>query len=120
MARPDSSAPDGEAVLVREGFAWGAFVFGPLWALWHGQWLAALALLAAEAGLATGAIALAPVPEAVASVGLAWRVALGFAGAAVLRLAMTAGGWRERAIVAAPTRADAERRWLSTPPGAAR
>jgi Protein of unknown function (DUF2628) len=28
--------------LVREGFSWGAFLFGPLWLLAHRLWLAAL------------------------------------------------------------------------------
>ena len=29
-------------VLVREGFSWGAFLFGPLWLLAHRLWFAAL------------------------------------------------------------------------------
>jgi hypothetical protein len=29
-------------LLVREGFAWGACLFGPFWLLRHGLWLAAL------------------------------------------------------------------------------
>ncbi len=29
-----------EAVLVREGFNWEAFLLTPAWALWHGLWLA--------------------------------------------------------------------------------
>ncbi len=41
-------------VLVREGFALGALLFGPLWLLANGAWIAALVLLALEsvAGLA--------------------------------------------------------------------
>ncbi len=33
-------------VLVRESFAWGALIFGPLWLLRHGAWIAALLSLA--------------------------------------------------------------------------
>ena len=45
-----SAAP----VLVREGFSWGAAIFGPLWFALRGAWVvAALALLAAVAGAAT-------------------------------------------------------------------
>ena len=31
-----------EPVLVREGFSWGAFVFGPLWLAAHRVWIAAV------------------------------------------------------------------------------
>jgi Protein of unknown function (DUF2628) len=36
-----------EPVLVREGFAWGAFFFGPLWFAAHRAWVAAAFSLAA-------------------------------------------------------------------------
>ena len=36
--RPSRRAP----VLVREGFSWGAFLFGPFWLLAHRLWLHAL------------------------------------------------------------------------------
>ena len=33
---------DRSPVLVKESFAWGAFLFGPIWLLWHLAWIAAL------------------------------------------------------------------------------
>ena len=49
-------------VLVREGFSWGAFLFGPFWLLAHRLWLAALlwlvAVVAALLVPAGGAVAL--------------------------------------------------------------
>jgi hypothetical protein len=33
--------PDAEPVLVREGFSWGAFLFGPIWLAWRRAWVAA-------------------------------------------------------------------------------
>ncbi|HJN20804.1 MAG: DUF2628 domain-containing protein [Alphaproteobacteria bacterium] len=36
----------GEALALREGFAWGGFLFGALWAVYYRLWLAALALAA--------------------------------------------------------------------------
>jgi hypothetical protein len=33
---------DRKLVLVKEAFAWGAFVFGPLWLLAHRAWIAAV------------------------------------------------------------------------------
>jgi hypothetical protein len=32
---------DAEPVLLREGFSWGALIFGPLWLLAHRAWIAA-------------------------------------------------------------------------------
>ena len=36
--------PGKQPVLLREGWSWGAFLFGPLWLLAHRAWLPALAL----------------------------------------------------------------------------
>jgi hypothetical protein len=44
-------APRRAPVLVREGFSWGAFLFGPLWLLAHRLWLPALLWFAAAAVL---------------------------------------------------------------------
>ncbi len=38
-----------DAAFVPEGFSWGAFVFAPLWLLWHRLWLPLLAWCAAMA-----------------------------------------------------------------------
>ena len=38
---------DAEPVLVREGFAWGALILGPLWLAAHRAWIAAAISLAA-------------------------------------------------------------------------
>ena len=46
--------PDGKperVAFVPEGFSWGAFVFGFLWALWHRMWVVALLLFALSAML---------------------------------------------------------------------
>jgi len=120
MERPHSAARDADAVLVPEGFAWGALLFGPIWALWHAAWLVAAGLLACELALVVAAALLGVTPDASASIWLAWRVALGFAGGALRRMALVARGWRERAAVNAGSLDEAERRWLSTPPGTAR
>lgn len=44
---------DAEPVLVPEGFAWGAFILGPLWLALHRAWIAALVSLAAWVLIAT-------------------------------------------------------------------
>ena len=40
----DDTAP----VLVREGFSWGAFAFGPFWLLAQRAWIAGLLVLCAD------------------------------------------------------------------------
>ena len=39
-------APGTEPILVKEGFSWGALIFGPLWFTTHRAWLAAIIHLA--------------------------------------------------------------------------
>ena len=39
---------DAAPVLVREGFSWGALLFGPLWLAVHRAWIAAVLALAAS------------------------------------------------------------------------
>jgi hypothetical protein len=51
-AEPGDPEALDEAVLVRDGFAWGAFFFTFLWFFWHRLWLAGLAVLVAVVGLA--------------------------------------------------------------------
>ena len=58
---PAESGRPRAPVLLREGFSWGAFLFGPVWLLAHRLWLAALFWLAAAAA----AILLAPFGGAV-------------------------------------------------------
>jgi hypothetical protein len=54
----DADAPPGDAgaleraVLVKDGFSWGAFAFSFLWFFAHRLWLAGLIVLAAAIGLA--------------------------------------------------------------------
>ena len=39
---------DREPVLVREGFSWGAAIFGPFWLLAHRAWIAGALVLVAD------------------------------------------------------------------------
>jgi hypothetical protein len=49
-AEPGDAEALEEAELVRDGFAWGAFLFTFLWFFWHRLWLAGLAVLVAVVG----------------------------------------------------------------------
>jgi hypothetical protein len=51
-ARPGERTALERAVVLRDGFSWGALIFQPLWFLWHRLWLAALVVTIAIAALA--------------------------------------------------------------------
>jgi hypothetical protein len=50
VLEPPDGKPD-RVAFVPEGFAWGAFIFTTLWALWHRLWIVAAILFAIFAGL---------------------------------------------------------------------
>jgi len=103
---------DREAVLVREGFSWGAFLFTVLWALWHRLWLAAILLLLAALaiGVAVELAGLDSLTETVLMLALALYA--GFAGNDWRRARLLRRGYEEAAAVAAADLVEAERRYF--------
>ncbi len=114
--RPRSAAPDRDAVLVKEGFSWPAFFFGPLWALAHGMWLAAIAFFAIEvvADLACQFAGLHPLGAT--AVGLGVAIAIGMVGNDLHRRTLARRGWRAEGLVAAAGHDAALRRWFDIHP----
>ncbi len=88
--RPSRRAP----VLVREGFSWGAFLFGPFWLLARRLWLAALLWLVAAAAVAL----LAPASAAVALPAL--QFLLGCHARDLRRRALARRGYAQAHVVA--------------------
>ncbi len=82
-------------VVLKEGFSWPAFLFGPLWLTWHRAWI--------EAGIAGGlwllTFALPPLPSVLAQVALFWLI--GLEGAQLRRRALLRKGCTEKAVVTA-------------------
>jgi hypothetical protein len=97
---------DAEPVLVREGFAWGALFFGPVWLAAHRAWIAAAISLAAYVLIA----ALAPGPATILAGGLA--LLLGFTGHDLRRWALEHRGYLLAHVLAAGDRDDAFMRLL--------
>jgi hypothetical protein len=80
--------PEAEPELVREGFAWGAAIFGPFWLAAHRAWVAAAISLAACVLIAL----LAPRPTvAILAAGVA--VMLGLTGHDLRRWALEHRGY---------------------------
>jgi hypothetical protein len=66
------------AVFVREGFSWGALIFGPLWLLWKGLWLALIVWLALEGALVIWNAFAQPTHSVTAALQILMHLALGF------------------------------------------
>lgn len=56
--KPESAEPTDRVVLLREGFAWGAFIFGVLWLALHRRWLLLAGYILADGALMLLAAAL--------------------------------------------------------------
>jgi hypothetical protein len=98
---PPASQRQPDPVLVKEGFSWPAFFFGPFWALAHRMWLVAIALLALDlvsSGLMDAAH-LSPPIQAVLSLAIA--VLIGAHANDWRRWSLDRRGFREVGVVAA-------------------
>ena len=89
--------PDASPVLLREGFSFGALIFGPFWLAAHRAWLAAGASLV----LAILILVLAG-PPASAVLILGFAVLLGMSGRDLLRWSVARRGYRESSVVVRP------------------
>jgi hypothetical protein len=103
--------PNTEPVLVKEGFAWGGLIFGPLWLAAHRTWIAAAISLAAYILIA----ALLPRPaSAILLAGVA--LILGLTGNDLRCWALEHRGYLLTNVLAAGNRDDAFARLLTHRP----
>lgn len=103
--------PNALPVLVREGFSWGAAIFGWIWLLVLGAWIPALLVLAA----AIGALAVAGSIQSPAPV-VALFLVQGVFGRDMLRWSLWLRGYLNAGPVAAATHDAALLRLLSERP----
>jgi hypothetical protein len=111
--RDDDPVAHAERIqFVRDRFAWGAFLFAPLWLLWHRLWIA-LAIYFAVIAALTGALwSLGAGVEPRAWIVLLVNLLLGFEAASVRRWTLVRRGWREHGAVSGDDREAAERRFF--------
>ena len=116
--RPSALSPDRDAVLIKEGFCWPAFFFGPFWALWHRMWFAAAGLLSVliALGIAESILRLDPMTYSVVMFGVS--TIIGFCANDWRREALTARGWNMGGLSAAADRDLAFRRFVDLHPDA--
>ena len=114
--RPSALTPDNEAVLVKEGFCWPAFFFGPFWALFHRMWFTATSLLSVLIGLVVAEAALRIDPLTCSAVMLGAASIIGFCANDWRRNALDSGGWKIEGLSAAPDLDTALRRFIDLHP----
>jgi hypothetical protein len=98
-------------VLVREGFSWGALLFGPLWLAAHRAWIAAILTVVADVlilSLATDGI------SAVLTAGLV--LLLGLSGQDLRRWSLDRRGYLLAQVIAAHNELGALERLLTRRP----
>lgn len=111
-------SPDRDAVLIKEGFCWPAFFFGPFWALYHRMWFAGLAILSVAILLAVVETILHVDPLTYSAVSIGVAALIGFHGNDWRRTALTVRGWRMSGLSAAADRDSAFRRFVDLHPEA--
>lgn len=102
---------DAQPILVREGFSWGAFIFGPVWLVAHRAWIAAAISLAAYVLVA----ALTSQPAGVI-LGTGIALIIGLTGNDLRRWALENRGYLLVHVVAAGGHDDAFTRLLAYRP----
>jgi hypothetical protein len=100
------------AVLIRDGFAFLAFLVPPLWLLWHRLWIEAALAFAAGVGL-TALGETAGLGFLGAALSLLVSIYVGLEGPALRINALRRRGWRDRGVVEAANAREAEIRYLA-------
>ncbi|MBI3673243.1 MAG: DUF2628 domain-containing protein [Rhizobiales bacterium] len=101
-------APPEDAVFVADGFSGWAFLFGPVWALWHRMWVAAAILLAVQAAISVSGPLAGFGDLTVASMGLAASLIFGFEAQALRMAALRRAGWKETGLATGASTEEAE------------
>jgi hypothetical protein len=97
---------------VRDGFSWGAFLFGPLWMIFRRLWLVLIIYLVVIAALTIGLARLPFAAGAAMLVPLLIALFLGLEGSSLRRWTLRRRGWSDLGIVVGEDLEAAERRFF--------
>jgi hypothetical protein len=116
----DQTAPDPERfVFVRDGFAFWAFVLGPLWMLRHRLWLVFIGYIVLTIALQLGLRALGASSTVMAVVSFLIALLVGLEAATLRRFTLSRRGWKNVGIVVGDDLDAVERRffdaWVGSP-----
>lgn len=114
---PPGTAPGGEgllkAVFLREGFSWGAFVFGPLYLLAHRLWFGGAAILALTLAVGGVGAGLSLPDEAMSALAFLPGLIAGFESQGWRRGKLERRGFAEIGVVSGSSRREAELRFFA-------
>jgi hypothetical protein len=103
------------AVFVKDGFSWLAFLFGPLWLLWHRMWVVFVLYCVVMVGVPMLVERFAD-PRVAAIVGFGLGVWFAFEARGLRRWSLARRGWTLMAVVEGRRFRNAERRYFSDRP----
>ena len=109
------ATPDPERfVLVRDGFSFWAFLFAPLWMLWHRLWLVFVCYVAVSVAVESTMAILGASAFSKTVVGLLISLLVGLEAGTLRRFTLRRRGWKSAGIVSGDDVEDAERRFFET------
>jgi Protein of unknown function (DUF2628) len=113
--RAGVTASDAERyVFVRDGFSFRAFLFGPLWMLWHRMWLVLTGYILVSAVIETLVAASGASAFAVGTIGVLISLLVGLEAGTLRRFTLRRHGWRNVGIVSGDGLEAAERRFFES------
>jgi hypothetical protein len=107
---PGDADPMENAILIREGFNFWAFLLSGLWALYHRLWLGFFGLLAVSFLCSFAVMLFDGGPEMDFALALVTGIAFGLIANDLRRRKLAAKGWKMTDIVAGKNESDAEHR----------
>jgi len=111
--RNEVAAPPERYAFVRDGFYFWAFLFGPLWMLWHRLWLVLVMYLVADAAIYAALWALGLSGAVKFAVAVLIAILVG-CEAGTLRRWSLRRRWRNVGLVVAPNQEAAEHRFFES------
>jgi hypothetical protein len=99
-------------VFVHDGFSWAAFLFTPLWMLWHRLWLVLAIYLLLSTGIDLLLRALGAPLSTFVIVGLLLSLLAGLEAGTLRRFKLSRRRWRNVGVVTGDDLEDAERRFF--------
>jgi hypothetical protein len=104
--------PERDAIFVRDGFSWAAFIFTVLWALWNRMWIVAVVLFAAMIGISAIGTWFGLHETAVSIINMAVGLLFGMEAQDLRRWSLARRGYHETGITAGDGLEDAELRFF--------
>jgi hypothetical protein len=108
----DDSVNAERFAFVRDGFSIWAFLFAPLWMLWHRMWIMLLVYVVLAGGLESVARGAGASSFAVSLVGLLIALLVGIEAGSLRRFTLDRRGWKNVGVVSGDDLEDAERRFF--------